>query len=205
MDSINDLPLEERPQYRMRQYGAETLSDAELLCLALGKTNITKVRMLLRDGLSSIAKNPKEPKLAAVVELTRRIRSQDFDRGKPVGQPDDLAAHLIAMHSHKPQEELGVVLLNSRNIVLHEAIVYRGTINSASVSTRDPIRLALEWNAVGMIVFHQHPSGDPCPSSEDILFTRKLAEACKLVDVDLLDHIVLGHNRFVSFKKQGFI
>lgn len=205
MDSINDLPLEERPQYRLRHHGAESLSDSELLALVLGTKNLTKARELASTGLRDLSRSSKDVKLAAVFELTRRLRSQEFDPKEPVRDPDSLARRLIALHSHKPQEILGAAYLDSRNVVITERVIFIGTVNTATVSTRDIFRIALELNAAGIILFHQHPSGNPEPSAEDILFTRKAVEAGKLLCIDVVDHLILGHNQYVSLKSKGYL
>jgi DNA repair protein RadC len=95
------------------------------------------------------------------------------------------------------------VYLDAKNRIIREREIYVGTVNSASVSTRDVLRHALDDHASGVIVFHNHPSGDPAPSAEDLLFTRKLVEAGKVLGVDILDHLVLGMNRYISLKQRG--
>ena len=116
-----------------------------------------------------------------------------------------IARSLLVRYAHHVQERLGAVYLDSKNRVLREREIYIGTLNSASVSTRDVLRYALEDHAASIIVFHNHPSGDPAPSAEDLLFTRKLVEAGKVLGVEVLDHLILGANRSVSLKQRGLM
>jgi DNA repair protein RadC len=103
------------------------------------------------------------------------------------------------------QERLGALFLDSKNRLIREREIYVGTLNATTVSTRDVVRLALEENAAALIVFHNHPSGDPSPSAEDIAFTRKLNEASRLFGIELVDHLIIGANRFVSLRKRGVV
>ena len=110
---------------------------------------------------------------------------------------------MIARYSHYLQERLGAVFLDSKNRIIREREIYVGTLNAATVSTRDVLRYALQDNAAAVVIFHNHPSGDPAPSAEDLVFTRKMAEAGRLLGVDVLDHLILGANRYVSLKQRG--
>lgn len=138
----------------------------------------------------------------ARLELNRRLAAVTDDRD-PVRDPEALARSLLARYAHHVQERVGAVYLDAKNRVIREREIYIGTLNSAMVSTRDILRFALDDHAAGLIVFHNHPSGDPAPSAEDLLFTRKLVEAGKVLGVDVLDHLILGANRFVSLKQRG--
>ena len=103
------------------------------------------------------------------------------------------------------QERLGAIYLDSHNRIIREREIYIGTLTSATVSPRDVLRFALEENAAGTIVFHNHPSGDPSPSADDLLFTRKLVEAGGVMGVDVLDHLIVGANRYMSLKERGYM
>lgn len=215
-EAARPLP-DETPRARFLAHGEQALSDAEIVSL-VADIPIEEARMVLHGGLRGLsqrdwrfsAKDARSKKitvrLAAALELGRRITRQAWSDPEPVRTPDDIARGLLARHSHGAQEELGAVYLNARHVVIREVpAIYRGTVNSATVSTREVVRIGMQLNAVAVIVFHQHPSGLPDPSSDDVLYTRKLAEACKSVDMELLDHLVLGHNRFVSMKSKGYI
>jgi DNA repair protein RadC len=192
--------LSETPLDRLTRAGIQALSDAELVSLLID-ADAPKTSMLLRDGLPAFARaswaGTKQPvtrrqaaRIVASLELNRRLASVTDDR-EPVSDPETLARSLLVRYAHHVQERLGAVYLDSRNRVLGEREIYIGTLNSATVSTRDVLRFALDDHAASLIVFHNHPSGDPAPSADDLLFTRKLVEAGKVLGVDVLDHLIL--------------
>jgi DNA repair protein RadC len=204
----------ETPLDRLTRAGIEALSDAELVSLLMDRT-VPQSRMLLRDGLPAFARaswsGTKQPvtrrqaaRVVASLELNRRLAAVTDDRD-PVSDPATLAGSLLARYAHHVQERLGAVYLDAKNRVLREREIYIGTLNFATVSTRDVLRFALDDHAASLIVFHNHPSGSPEPSAEDLLFTRKLVEAGKVLGVDVLDHLILGANRFVSLKQRGLM
>lgn len=204
----------ETPLDRLARAGIEALSDAELVSLLID-ADAPKTSMLLRDGLPAFARaswsGTKQPvtrrqagRIVASLELNRRLAVVTDDR-EPVSDPAVLARSLLVRYAHHVQERLGAVYLDSRNRVLREREIYIGTLNSAMVSTRDVLRFALHDHAASLILFHNHPSGDPAPSAEDLLFTTKLVEAGKVLGVEVLDHLILGANRFVSLKQRGMM
>lgn len=203
--------FEETPAVRMKQHGTSSLSDAEVVSLITGRS-IEESRNLVRGGLFQLsqsdprfAKSKAAVRLAAALELGRRVAAQAWSEPAVVKTADDIARGLIARHSHKVQEEVGAVYLNGRHAVIREVpAIYRGTLTSALVSCRDVLRIGLELNAAALILWHAHPSGDPSPSAEDMTYTRKLNEACKAVGLDLLDHLIIGTNRYVSMKDRGY-
>ena len=140
----------------------------------------------------------------AAFELARRLASAESDR-QPSYDPDAFGHALVTACSHHVQERLGAAFLDSRHRILRQREIYVGTINHAAVSTRDVIRHALEENATAVVLYHNHPSGDPSPSAEDLMFTRKMVESLRLCDIDLADHIVIGANRFYSMRQRGQI
>lgn len=217
---IADLPLDDRPRERLLTHGPETLSDAELLAVLLGagtrgKNAIQLARELLIDGMAELRRRElstlaqtrgvgaaKAARIAAAFELSRRLAAHEPEQA-PLFDADALGRALIAGYSHYRQERLGIVLLDSRRRVIRQRDVFIGTINHALVSTRDIVRCALEANAASVVLYHNHPSGDPAPSADDLLFTRKMQEALKLVDLELVDHLIIGTNRFYSMKQRG--
>lgn len=218
---IGDLPVDERPRERMALHGSQTLSDAELVAILLGSGTrgrgaIHVARELLADGLRSLSTREWAPgqrvggvgfakwaRVAAALELGRRLSAHcDGDRD-PVRNAESLARPLIARYSHYVQERLGAVFLDAKNRVIREREIYVGTLNATTVSTRDVLRYALQDNAAAVVIFHNHPSGDPAPSAEDLVFTKRMVEAGRLLGVDVLDHLILGSNRYVSLKNRG--
>jgi DNA repair protein RadC len=171
--------------------------------------------MLVRDGLPAFARvawtQSRQPvtrrqaaRVVVSLELGRRLASITDDR-EPLSDPLAIGHRLIARYGHHVQERVGAIYLDSRSRVLREREIYIGTLHSAMVSTRDVLRFALDDHAASLIVFHNHPSGCPDPSGEDLLFTRTLVEAGKVLGVEILDHLILGANRFVSLKQRGLM
>jgi DNA repair protein RadC len=204
--------IAETPLDRLARAGIEALSDAELVSLLMDRT-VPQSRMLLRDGLPAFARaswsgtkqhvtRRQAARVVASLELHRRLAAVTDDLD-PVRDPESLARSLLTRYAHHVQERLGAVYLDAKNRIIREREIYVGTLNSAFVSTRDVLRFAIDHHAAGVIVFHNHPSGSPEPSAEDFLFTRKLVEAGKVLGVDVLDHLILGANRFVSLKQRG--
>ncbi len=204
----------ESPLDRLFRAGAAALSDSELVALLTG--SLESARDLIRDGLPTLAQTdwtlrrrglPKRSaaRLTASLELGRRLAACAHDDRQPVTEPDSLARRLMGRYGSLAQEHLGAVFLDSRHRMIAERVIFVGTVNSALVSTRDVLRAAIDLGAPALILFHNHPSGDPSPSAEDLLFSRKLIEAARLLDVDIVDHIIVGAHRFVSLKQRGCI
>jgi len=219
---IADLPLDERPRERMLLHGAGTLSDAELVAVLLGsgvrgKNAIELARDMLQDGMSSLARydstqlarrggigTAKASRIIAAFEIARRIASH-APEDPPHFDAEVFGRGYIARCRTLTQERLGALFLDSRGRIIRDREIYIGTISSALVSTRDVLRFALDSNAVGVVLFHNHPSGDPSPSNEDLTFTRRTRDALRLVDIDLVDHVIAGAQRFTSLKRAGVI
>jgi DNA repair protein RadC len=219
-DVIRDLPRGDRPRERMMMHGAHTLSDAELLAVVLGSgvpgTNaIQLARQLLVDGINSMRGRElaqlakvkgvglaKAARIAAVFEMSSRLASE-----QPEDPPDYDATifgrKLVSGFSHHTQERLGVAFLDSRQRIRGQREIYVGTIETALVSTRDIVRFTLMEAATGIVVYHNHPSGDPTPSDDDLNFTTKLKQSMAMVDIEVVDHLIIGAHRFHSMKQRG--
>lgn len=218
---IADMPLDEQPRERLARHGVQTLSDAELVAVLLAsgvrrRNALDVARSALADGLTALARREwrtyarvsgigeaNAAKIAAAFELGRRATARDIPVDDPVLNPEMLARSLIARYAHHVQERLGAVYLDAKHRIIREREIYIGTVNSAVVSTRDVLRHALDDHAASIIVFHNHPSGHPEASAEDLVFTRKLVDAGKVLGVDVLDHLILGSNRYVSLQQRG--
>lgn len=220
---IRDLPRGERPRERLRDYGPGALSSAELLAIVLrtgaGGESVLAVatRLLSRfGGLVGLARAghadlcaehglgpAKAAQLQAALELGKRLASTQPEERPVVRSPADVAGLLLAEMGLLEQEHLRVVLLNTRNQVLAVEEVYRGSVNSSLVRAAEVLREAVKRNATAIIIVHNHPSGDPAPSPEDVQMTERLVEAGRLLDVEVLDHVVIGQQRWVSLKQLG--
>ncbi len=219
---IRDMPATERPRERLRDFGAGALSSAELLAIILrtgtrGQNVLSMATALISSfgGLSGLAKAnlpelqrakglgfAKACDLKAALELGRRMAGEHPADRDVVTSPQDVMNLLGPEMSLLDQEQLRVVLLDTRNRVLAMPIVYSGNVNTSVIRVGELFRDAIRYNAVAMAVVHNHPSGDPTPSSEDVAVTRLIVEAGKLLNVDVLDHIVIGGGRCVSLKER---
>ena len=221
---IRDLPQEERPRERLRQHGVKHLSNTELIAILLrtgmkGENVISlSSRVLTRlEGLAGLGRSTfsqlcaqrglseaKACQLLAAIELGRRFVSLAPEERAAVNSPQDVANLLMAEMAVLEQEHLRALLLNTKNEVLGIQEIYVGNVNSSVVRPAEVFRPAVRDNATSVIVVHNHPSGDPTPSHEDVAITRDLVEAGKMVAVELLDYLVIGSgNRFVSLKEAG--
>lgn len=220
---IRDMAERDRPRERLRQVGPGAVSTTELLAIILrtgsGGENVLRLaeRLLAEfgslPGLSraSITElmnvkgigEAKAAEVKAALELGRRLMASSPEERPVVSSPADAANLLMSEMMFLEQEHLRLILLDTRNGVLQTPTIYVGSLNTSVVRIGELFRAALKANAAAMIVAHNHPSGDPAPSPEDIQVTRKLVEAGKLMDIEVLDHIVIGHQRFVSLKERG--
>lgn len=221
--TIQDLPIGERPRERLHYYGASALSNAELLAILLrigtpGENAVTLGARLLTKfgGLAGLAKASfselagvkgiglaKAAQLKAALELGRRLLLTSPDARPQITSPTDAANLLMLEMGGLEQENLRTLLLDTKNRVLASPTVYVGNVNSSIVRVSEIFREAVRQNATALILAHNHPSGDPTPSPEDIHVTRAVVKAGSLLGVEVLDHLVIGHQRFVSLKERG--
>jgi DNA repair protein RadC len=203
---------------RLLQAGPGALADDELLALVLGgRQSLTVARMLLdTHGLERLgsllgAELAAEPgvgprraaAISAAFELARRATARWPLPGWRVRTPADVAERLVPEMRHLDREELLVCLLNTRNVVLARSTVYVGNLAGSPVRIGEVYREAVRRQAAAVIVAHNHPSGDPSPSGDDLRITADLADAGRLLDIELLDHLVIGHDRWVSLRAAG--
>lgn len=221
--TIRELPLDLRPRERLAYAGAGALSTAELLAIILrvgGKgENVIRMaeRLLTRfGGISGLAQAgfdelchehgmgaAKATQIKAALELGRRLMATAPEERTQVRSPGDVANVVMSEMGLLEQEQLRVVLLDTKNRILRVVTVYSGSLNSAVVRIGEVFREAIRANCAAIIVVHNHPSGDPTPSPEDVRVTEMLVEAGTLLDIELLDHVVIGRNRYVSLKERG--
>jgi DNA repair protein RadC len=220
---ITDLAISERPRERLAELGAQSLTDAELLAILLrvgvqGENSVQVGTRLLQNfnGITGLHRAPfdivceergigpaKAAQIKAALELGNRMRLESPEEQPSIHSPADAAALVQFSLSALEQEELHVICLDVRNHVLRIEPVYRGSVNTSQVRVGEIFKTAIRRNANGIIVVHNHPSGDPTPSPEDIAVTAQIVKAGRILDVDVLDHLVIGQNRYVSLKERG--
>ncbi|MFT0799894.1 DNA repair protein RadC [Bacillus swezeyi] len=222
---LRDFPEDERPRERLLNIGAESLSNHELLAILL-RTGTKKESVLqlsnrliqtfdgLRllkeasvEELSSISGigRAKAVHILAALELGRRIHKLVYEERHVIRFPEDAANVLMEDMRFLSQEHFVCLYLNTKNQVIHKRTVFIGSLNSSIVHPREVFKEALKRSAASFICVHNHPSGDPAPSREDIDVTRRLGECGQLLGIELLDHIVIGDQKFVSLKEKGYL
>jgi DNA repair protein RadC len=220
---IREMPEHEKPRERLRDYGPEALSDGELLAILLrvGSVGINAVQLsqqLLREfggwrGLQRAGFHDllgrhgvgeaKIAQLKAALEIGRRLALLGGEDRVQIKSPADVAALMQVEMSHLDQEHLRAICVNTKNHVQKIQTVYIGSLNASMVRVGEVFREAIKLNSAALIVVHNHPSGDPTPSAEDVLVTRQIVDAGKLLDIDVLDHLVIGQGRYVSMRERG--
>lgn len=221
--TIHDMPSGERPRERLQHYGPEALSTAELLAILLrtgsqGENVLDLATRLLSEfgGLRGLAQasfselaavrglgQAKASQLKAGLEIGRRLLIASPDERPQITSPADAANLLMLDMAHLEQEHLRLLLLDTKNRVQASPTVYKGNVNTSVIRISELFREAIRHNCTGLILAHNHPSGDPTPSPEDVRVTRQVVEAGKLLDIDVLDHVIIGQGRYVSLKERG--
>ncbi len=214
---IRERPRTEQPAYRLAQRGPDCLSDAELLALVSGQPDLAicaqslhtyhgwvgLLRADIRAVTAALGTARRAANLKAALEVGRRMATAPYDDRFQVKSPADVATLFMVEMLALDQEELWVAALDTKNRLLKVDKVYRGSVNSAQIRVGEVYKEALRLNATSIIVAHNHPTSDPTPSPEDILVTKQIVEAGKLLDVEALDHLIVGGNRYVSLRERG--
>jgi DNA repair protein RadC len=220
---ITELASSDRPRERLAALGAEVISNAELIAILLrsgieGKNAVQMAQEILlhHGGLEGLHKvsyeelcnqrgigPAKAAQLKAAIELGRRLSLGNSSEQPAINSPDDAAALVLYEMGALESEHLRVMILDTRNKLIKISEVYRGSLNSSFIRIGEIFRDAIRTNAASIIVVHNHPSGDPSPSPEDVAVTREIVDAGKLLDLEVLDHIIIGKNRFVSLKSKS--
>jgi DNA repair protein RadC len=220
--TIHEMPKAERPRERLKNYGAQALSNPELLAIVLGsgtrRENVLNMatRILSRFSLDELSraspselemipgiKEAKACQIAAIFEIARR-----FQTFTPVGRPrmakaEDVYNQIFPRLKGVNQEHFVVLYLDTKNRLIKDVTVSIGDLNSSIVHPRDVFRGAIKSSAASVILVHNHPSGDPTPSSEDKLITETLADTGRIVGINVLDHVIVGSGGYVSMKDLG--
>jgi len=221
--SVKEWHHSDQPRERLAQNGAESLGNAELLAILLrvGMRGMDVVQLsqgiltsfgglvgLSHASLSELAQvkgvGPvKAVTISAALELGKRLLVMQAGDQLQIRSPQDVATMLELSMGRLEKEELRVVMLNTKNrMVAQPLTVYRGSLNTSMIRVAEVFRDAIKENCASIIVVHNHPSGDPTPSPEDIRVTREIVEAGKLLDIEVLDHLIIGRNRHVSLRQQ---
>ncbi|QYR23376.1 DNA repair protein RadC [Paenibacillus sp. sptzw28] len=222
---LKDIPSEDRPRERLMAVGAEALSHAELLAILLRTGTKRESAVLLAsrvlkecgslrgivdlsiEELTSIRGigPAKAVQLRAGIELGRRLARSQQGETLTIRKPSDAANFMMEELRYLKKEHFVCLFLNTKNHVIHKETLSVGTLNASLVHPREVFRAAIKCSSASIICLHNHPSGDPTPSPEDVTLTRRLLEAGELVGIDVLDHLVIGDNRFISLKEQGYM
>ncbi|MBN8200713.1 MULTISPECIES: RadC family protein [Bacillaceae] len=222
---IKDFPQDERPRERFVQNGPQSLSNHELIAILLRTgtkdesvlqlanrllTHFEGLRLLKDASLDEITSikgigSAKAIQLLAAVEIGRRISNLTYEDRYIIRSPEDGANYVMHDMRFLSQEHFVCLYLNTKNQVLHKQTIFIGSLNASIVHPREVFKEAFRRSAASIICIHNHPSGDPTPSREDIEVTRRLAESGKIIGIDVLDHLIIGENKFVSLKEKGYL
>jgi len=220
---IRDLHAADRPRERLQQYGASALSNAELLAIMLrigvaGESALQMAQRLLSTyrGLAGLARasfgelaqehgigTAKTAQVLAAMELGRRLLIASPDERPQITSPADAANLLMPEMGLLEQEHLRVMVLDTKHHVLASPTVYVGNVNTSVIRVSELFREAVKLNCAAIIVAHNHPSGDPTPSPDDVRVTEQIVQAGKVLDIEVLDHLIIGRQRYVSMKERG--
>lgn len=222
---MKDLPADERPREKLLLNGPGALSNAELIAILLrtgtrqdSAMRLAEQLLVKHGGLAGlggispreIAKvrgigGAKAVAVAAAVELGKRLGAMATGERPVVRSPQSVADLLMPRLRYETKERFVVVLLSTKNHVLATPTISVGTLNASIVHPRELFREAINYNAAAVILVHNHPSGDPSPSQEDIALTKKMIEAGCLLDISVLDHVIIGDGKYVSLKEKGIL
>ncbi len=222
---LKDFPQDERPRERLIQNGPASLSNHELIALLLrtGTKNESVLQLsnrllnkfdglrLLKDAsLTEITEvngigAAKAVQVLAAVEIGRRISNLVFEERYAIRSPEDAANYVMNDMRFLSQEHFVCLYLNTKNQILSKQTIFIGSLNASIVHPREVYKEAFRQSAASIICLHNHPSGDPAPSREDIDVTKRLAECGKIIGIEILDHIIIGEKKFVSLKEKGYI
>jgi DNA repair protein RadC len=223
--TIKDIPIEDRPRERLLKYGPEVLSNGELLAIILrtgakseSAINVANrlinssqgLRFLVESSVQELSKtkgigNAKAAQIKAAVELGKRLKGYRSGEEKKINRPEDVVELVMEDMRYLNKEYLRVIFLNTKNIIIESKDISIGSLNASIVHPREVYSEAIKRSSSSIVICHNHPSGDPTPSQEDINITKRLAEVGKLVGIELLDHIIIGDGSYISLKEKGIL
>lgn len=222
---LKDLPFEERPREKLMRHGPERLSNSELLAILLGSgtRSLSVLRLaehlLARFGALRTLANASYEELmsvkgigtakAAVIlaafELAKRLADSTMEAREVITSPQDAADLVLRELAGADKEHFMIIMLNTKHRVIGKKVISIGHLSGSLVHPREMFKEVIRRSSAAVIVVHNHPSGDPAPSQEDITVTKRLVEAGELLGIQVLDHIIIGDNCYVSFREQGLL
>ncbi|MCM3237160.1 DNA repair protein RadC [Heyndrickxia oleronia] len=222
---IRDYPAGERPRERLVNHGARSLSNQELLAILLrtGTKDESVIQMANRvlqafDGLRLLKEASLEEimkikgigfakavQILATIEIGRRIGNLTYNDRYIIRSPEDAANYVMNDMRFLSQEHFVCLYLSTKNQVIHQQTIFIGSLNASIVHPREVFKEAFRRSAASIICIHNHPSGDPGPSREDIEVTKRLVECGKIIGIEILDHLIIGDKKFVSLKEKGYL
>jgi DNA repair protein RadC len=222
---IRDIPPHDRPRERMIAFGPQSLSNHELLAILLRTgtkeesvlqlsnrilNEFEGLRLLKDASLEEITAihgigSAKAIQLMAAVEIGRRIGRLKYEDRFMIRAPEDAANYMMEEMRFLSQEHFVCLYLNTKNQVMHKQTLFIGSLNASIVHPREVFKEAFRRSAASIVCLHNHPSGDPAPSREDIDVTKRLVECGKILGIDVLDHLIIGEKKYVSLKEKGYL
>lgn len=226
-NTMKEIPETERPYEKCEHRGSASLSDEELLAVLLrtgtrgenalalarrilyhtGETGILGLHQFSMERLKTIKGigKVKAIQLSCISELAKRLSKASYQEALCFAEPASIARYYMEDMRHEKQEITKLLMLNTKAKLVGETDISRGTVNASLVTPRELFIEALQKNAVSIVIMHNHPSGDPTPSREDMLTTKRILDAGALIGIELLDHIIIGNNRYMSFREEGML
>lgn len=223
---MKELSVQERPYEKFEKFGAEALTDAELLSIILrsgtrGTSSLALAKQILEkemknSGLSALFHmelselehfngigRVKAMQLKCICEISKRISQDRAKKSLSFNRPSSIAEYYMERLRHEEQELVYCMMLDTRNALICDLCVTKGTVNTSLISPREIFIKAVSHRAVSIVLVHNHPSGDPSPSEEDIDITQRLYDAGNLIGISLLDHIIIGNNAYISIMAES--
>jgi DNA repair protein RadC len=220
---MKDLSPDDRPREKLWQHGAAALGDNELVALVIAQGGRNGSALMLANALlgaygglhglvrcapDDVARitgigRARAAQIVAALELGRRTLAHAPGERLQIRHPPEAAAYLMPRFGGRAVEQFGIVLLDSKHRVIRTAVLALGSLNTLGVEPREIFREAALGGAAAIVVFHNHPSGDPTPSPDDVELTRRVAAAGVLMGIDVVDHVILGDGQYCSFKESG--
>lgn len=221
---IRDVNIENRPRERLLRQGAESLSNQELLAILLRTGTKEESVLVLANRVLNVFERlhhlkhatieemmaikgigeVKAIQLMAAVELGRRLAQKHNDEKFTIRSPQDAATYLMPDMTSLNQEHFVVLFLNIKNQIIHKQTIFIGSLNASIVHPREIFREAVKRSAASIICAHNHPSGVPTPSTEDIEVTKRIVEAGYIIGIELIDHVIIGDHQYISLKEKGY-